>query len=183
MMTRIRSSLAFVACAVTLAAVPAVPAIAAESPLGPPLGNVRYRSTIEPGPEGKDVDDYVGALVVGEQLSAKVSTNINSALFPTLEVIDPDGEDRTPELSSRNIGKTISFKKLVVDKTGDWVVRIGGRIGSGTYTAAIAVKKAPAFQLHDVAVGGAGDNPLAVGSPATADRPSARPSRGDAGPL
>ena len=111
-----------------LAGLMAASSVFAADPAGPSFGNNKYLTTIDNVDGEPDVDDYVADLVEGEQLRVTVSTKKRTGLTPGLQVIDPDGVDRTPELKVKKKGLVKSFKKLLIDKTGTWAVRIIGSV-------------------------------------------------------
>ncbi|MCE9638126.1 MAG: hypothetical protein K8T90_20685 [Planctomycetes bacterium] len=126
---------------------------AAGTPRGPAFGSNRYKTEIT---LANDVDDYVTPLIAGEKLTLAVAADRSSDLFPNVTVLDPDGTDRTPALSVKKGGAAVSFRSLVIDKTGPWVVRLAGDHGTtGTYTAKFQVKGAPAVVLRKQTIGGA----------------------------
>jgi hypothetical protein len=123
-----------------------VPAAArAGAPIGPALGNVRYRTAVS---SATDADDFVGALVAGEALSVSVAAERRSGLVPRVTVLDPSGRDRTPAapaLSVRRGGASLTIRKLPIDLTGRWAVRVEGeRATTGSYSVRFRIRKAPA---------------------------------------
>lgn len=123
---------------------------------GPPAGNVRYQGNIQRDPFGDgqaDVDDFPVALAAGDVLSAKVVSPFNSGLFPTLVVVDPDGEVRDAGVADR--GKRSSFKGFEADESGVWRIRVEANIASeGLYTVTFKVKSPGRIRLAKEAVGG-----------------------------
>ncbi len=125
----------------------ALPAFAHEA-RGPAFGSNKVSTAIQSVGGEADVDDYVAPLLAGETLTVTVGASKKSALLPDLVVLDPDGTDRTPTLNVKSGGKKVAFKKLVIDKTGEWVVRIrSANTTEGEYSASFKIGKAKAISL------------------------------------
>jgi len=130
-----------------------------KAPVGPRLGNVRYRGDLTPGPQGADTDDFVAALLEGERLSVTVTSPFDSALFPTLSVRDPARVERDDvNLRDRRVGKVTFFKAMTADTTGYWLVRVGGEgAGNGGYVLRSKIKPMKAVKLEDCTLSAQGD--------------------------
>lgn len=121
-------------------------AASARADEGPPFGTNRVNAVLADVDGEPDVDDYVAPLLKGEALSVAVSATGKSKLLPAVQVLDPAGQDRTPELKVLKSGKSISFSGLAVGSTGRWTVRItGANATQGAYGASFKVKAAPRF--------------------------------------
>ncbi len=139
------------------------PALASDrpEPVGPPIGNNQYKTRIETGRQGVDVDDYVGDFAAGDRLSVTVRSPFQSALRPDLRILDPDGIDRTSEATTggRFGDKRLKLTRFPIDKSGRWTVRIAAALKTqGTYTVTFKVQPAPKQKSTDLVLGG--DEPL-----------------------
>lgn len=133
------------------AALAALAAFAAAAPgaragEGPPPGPVFGNGTIEgeirddPGP---DEDDLAAPLVAGERLTVSLAAAKGSALLPSLRLLDPDGEDRTPPLLHALPGR-VSLLGFAVPRSGWWTVRVSGTEGTqGAWRARFSVGRSP----------------------------------------
>jgi hypothetical protein len=111
---------------------------------GPPIGEIRYVTSIQTTDDAPDVDDYVGSLVAGESLTATASASRRSHLRPKLQLFAPDGTEVTPSTRSTRRGGATSFRGFVVPTTGRWTVRVSGAGSTeGDYAVVFAVKAAP----------------------------------------
>lgn len=138
---------------------------AAGDDVGVPFGTNTVTSSITTVDGESDIDDYVSSLLKGESLSCTVVATGESALVPTLRLIDPSGADRTPTLKIDKGGKSLSFKSFGADVTGCWTVRIAGAADTqGPYTVAFRIKtpkRATRFGVAAETLGG--------GAPTTAE--------------
>lgn len=158
---RVRSTFALAALLASALAAPAV----ADHPAGPPIGNNRFKSVIEAGPQGTDVDDYTAVLAVGDRLTFSVRSPFQSPLLPEVRLIDPDGRDRTAEAAvrERTGGKRVVVKGFPIDRTGTWAVRIAGRIETeGAYVVSFRVAAPPRADLRDQQIGDGEERTFAV---------------------
>jgi hypothetical protein len=122
-------------------------------PRGPPFGNNRYTTTIDPVAQTPDEDDYVAALVRGESLSVTVSAD--GDLFPTLRLVDPGGSVINPGAAPRKHGREVLLRRFAVDSTGRWTVRVGGADSSqGRYTVKFKVGPPRSVRLAKRQLGG-----------------------------
>jgi hypothetical protein len=136
-----------------LVAATAAPLLAG-APRGPAFGNVRYRTEITAG-STPDVDVYATDLLPGEVLSVSVAADRGSGLVPALSLVGPDGVERTPALAAGRTGRSLSFRKFVVDRAGRWAVQVAGANAStGAYTARFTVKPAPGANVRKQRLGG-----------------------------
>ncbi len=128
---------------------------------GPTFGSNKITSELSSLTERSDVDGYVADLIAGETLSVTVSTTKGSAARFTVNVVDPDGLDRTIEgkvkAKANKKSAKFSIKNLKVDKTGLWTVRISGIDDTeGGYQAAFKIASAPKVTAKKQDLGGAG---------------------------
>ena len=125
----------------------------AAEPRGPAFGSNKVQSAIQDTGGETDVDDYVAALLAGETLSVTVGATKKSPLLPSVQVLDPEGVDRTPDLKQKGGGKKLSFKKLAIDKTGRWTVRIAASTSArGEYAATFKVGKAKPTTIKNATI-------------------------------
>ncbi|MCE9635873.1 MAG: IPT/TIG domain-containing protein [Planctomycetes bacterium] len=115
---------------------------------GPDLGNVQYRGELKYGPAGYDTDEFSSRLARGERLSARIVSPFQSPLFPTLELVGPDGTVRSVDVRSRGYGKRLEFDGFVVPETGRWTVRVGSILQTqGKYAITFAIRAAPPARI------------------------------------
>ena len=138
----------------------AAAALAHGAPQGPAFGSNRYETEIRTARGEQDVDDFVTSLIEGERLSVVVTAARKSALLPDVTILRPDGSAVADAPHQRKAGRSVAYKKLAVDATGPWTVRVAGRDATeGAYTVAFKVAAAPPLRWKKQELGGA--SPLA----------------------
>ncbi len=125
-----------------------VPAPAGTAEYGPPIGNTRYSSSIQGRDGVPDLDDYVGALAKGEQLTVIVVAGRKTDLKPGLVLLRPDDTVVQPELKTTRNSRKVALRQFSVDQTGRWTVRLIGRdLSEGAYKLRFKVRPAPDIQI------------------------------------
>ncbi|MCE9635874.1 MAG: FG-GAP-like repeat-containing protein [Planctomycetes bacterium] len=156
-----KSSLAKTTLTAALLALGAAAAAAAgdgqATPVGPVIGNNKYRATIAPV---DDSDDYTGRFLRGETVTVSVvaqkAGKTPPSLKPLLVLVDPDGGVQSADLITSKNGLTATFRNYVINKSGLWAARVSGRDGStGDYLVSFKVKPLKAQVLRKQHVGDA----------------------------
>ncbi len=130
----------------------------AEEFAGPPIGNVKYTAEIRTLTDRPDTDDFVGEMMEGELLDVIATSAKKSDVRLGLTVVDPDGLDRTANVgvNTKKEGVKAFFKKFVIDKTGQWTVRVSGLNDTqGDYAVTFKVKKPATAAAKKQTLGGA----------------------------
>lgn len=119
-------------------------ALGDNAPVGPPIGNNKYRTVIQDVGDEQDVDAYAQTFVKGELLTVTVTGQPKPSggnFLPILELVDPDGLVRFADVLYTKENRVASLSKFAIDKSGGWAATIRGRDGDqGAYVVSFAVK-------------------------------------------
>ena len=134
----------------------AVTTRAAVDPVGPPIGNNRYRSTIS---SSTDADEFIGRFFAGDILNISLQADRpgkgrSPTLKPVLVLVDPNGLERYAGIVPSADGFGQTAKDLVIDTAGFWGVRVTGDQGTtGSFTIAFRVKPLPKQKFKKLRLG------------------------------
>ncbi|MHC4821742.1 MAG: IPT/TIG domain-containing protein, partial [Planctomycetota bacterium] len=140
-----------------------LPALAQEELRGVTVGN-GDKTTTDLSPAG-DSDDFLMTLPAGSALTVSVKAGKGTGLLMNVTMLRPDGSDFpvTGFAKGDGTGK-VSLKKVLIDETGTWAIRVTAASGTtGTALFVAKVKPPKKSKLKDQPFAAGQDHELTFG--------------------